>query len=290
MLLRVLLPLLLLSACTTAPPRIIAIGDVHGDLDATRRALRLGGAIDEKDRWIGGDLVVVQTGDQLDRGDDEQAILDLFDRLRIEARDAGGAFHALLGNHEIMNAKGDLRYVTEGGFADFQDAAEFDPADPRLAEYPAAQRARMAALLPGGPYALMLAQRDVILQLGDTVFVHGGVLPHHVEHGIDRINAETRAWLRGETERPGILREGETPQWTRLYSDEPDADACATLREVLASLDARRMVMGHTVQEPGITAHCDSMAWGIDVGLAARYGGPLQVLEIVGDSVRILAE
>ena len=59
-------------------PRIVAIGDLHGDLDACRRALRLGGAIDDADRWIGGDLVVVQTGDQLDRGDDEQAIIDLF--------------------------------------------------------------------------------------------------------------------------------------------------------------------------------------------------------------------
>src|SRR5688500_6932282 len=60
--------------------RVIAIGDLHGDLAATRRALRLAGAIDEHDRWIGGDLVVVQTGDQLDRGDDEQAIVDLLGR------------------------------------------------------------------------------------------------------------------------------------------------------------------------------------------------------------------
>ena len=55
--------------------RIVAFGDVHGDLEAARGALRLAGAIDEQDRWIGGDLIVVQTGDQLDRGDQEQAIL-----------------------------------------------------------------------------------------------------------------------------------------------------------------------------------------------------------------------
>ena len=42
--------------------RIVAFGDVHGDLEAARGALRLAGAIDEQDRWIGGDLIVVQTG------------------------------------------------------------------------------------------------------------------------------------------------------------------------------------------------------------------------------------
>ena len=109
--------------------RIVAFGDVHGDLEAARGALRLAGAIDEQDRWIGGDLIVVQTGDQLDRGDQEQAILDLFERLRIESEAAGGAFHALLGNHELMNARVDLRYVTDGGFADFMDTVEYEPGD-----------------------------------------------------------------------------------------------------------------------------------------------------------------
>ncbi|RKZ17055.1 calcineurin [bacterium] len=271
-------------------PRIVAIGDLHGDLDATRRALRLGGAIDHDDNWIGGQLIVVQTGDQLDRGDDEQEILDLFEELRIQARQAGGAFHALLGNHEIMNAKGDFRYVTEGGFKDFEDAVHQDSADSSLARYPQLERARRAAFLPGRPYALLLAERIVILQLGDNVFVHGGVLPQHVDYGIDRINAGTQAWMRGEAERPEILEGSDSPQWTRLYSDEPDSSACAVLGGVLKQLGAKRIIMGHSVQELGIDPACDSLAWRIDVGLAAHYGGDMQVLEIIGDEIRVLKE
>ncbi len=279
--------LLVLSACA-GPTRIIAFGDVHGDLAATRAALRLAGAIDEEDHWVGRRLVVVQTGDQLDRGNDERAILDLFDRLRDEAAAAGGAFHPLLGNHELMNVRGDLRYVTESGFSDFGDAVDFDPEDPALASFEPRARSRMAAFLPGRPYALRLARRDVILKVEDNVFVHGGVLPVHVAHGVDRINGETRAWLRGEVGRPAVLQGSESPQWTRLYSSEPDSLACATLGQVLESMDAKRMIMGHTVQDGGIRSACDGLAWLIDVGLSERYGGPLEVLEIVGDSVRVM--
>ena len=279
-----------LSACG-AQKRIVAFGDVHGDLDATRSALRLAGAIDAEDRWIGGRLVVVQTGDQLDRGDDERAILDLFEQLRVQAAAAGGAFHALLGNHELMNVRGDLRYVTDGGFADFADfvdALDYDPNDSLLAEFEPHERGRMAALLPGRPYARLLAERVVILRVGDNVFVHGGVLPDHVTFGLDRINREAQDWLRGKTDRPEILVGPESPQWTRLYSQEPDSVACETLGQVLSRLKARRIVMGHTIQDGGITSACEGLAWRIDVGMAAHYGGPVEVLEIIGDSVRVL--
>lgn len=275
------------SACARQP-RIVAFGDVHGDLDATRNALRLAGAIDARDQWIGGSMIVVQTGDQLDRGDEEMEILDLFERLKEEAAAAGGAFQALLGNHEMMNVRGDLRYVTEDGFADFAGQFTPEPEDRLLAGFETHERARMAAFLPGRPYALLLAGRVVILRVGDNIFVHGGVLPRHVAYGIDRINRETQAWMRGEADRPEILVGSESPQWVRLYSRTPDAAACDTLVQVLARLEAKRMVMGHTVQEGGIASACGGLAWLIDVGLAEHYGGPVEVLEIVGDSVRVL--
>ena len=136
----------------------------------------------------------------------------------------------------------------------------------------------------------MLAEWVVVLQLGDNVFVHGGVLPRHVEYGIDRINAETQAWMRGEAERPEILKGSDSPQWTRLYSEEPDSSACAVLSGVLKHLGAKRIIIGHTVQELGIGPACDSLAWCIDAGLAAHYGGDMQVLEIIGDEIRVLKE
>ncbi|MFO7654326.1 MAG: metallophosphoesterase [Candidatus Krumholzibacteriia bacterium] len=272
-----------------APARIVALGDWHGDLDAARRGLRVAGAIDAHDRWCGGDLVVVQTGDVLDRGDEEQAILDLLRRIGEEAAAAGGAVHALLGNHELMNVSGDFRYVTGGGWDDFADAGiVIDPADSSLTDVPPARRPRVVAFRPGGPYARQLARHDVAVIIGRTVFVHGGLLPEHLAHGVQRVNAETRAWLLGTGPQPELLRRRDAPTWARHYSDEPDAGDCSLLDEVLTALDCDRMVVGHTVQADGIAPRCDERVWCIDTGAAAHYGGPVQALEITSEGVRVL--
>jgi hypothetical protein len=272
----------------SAAARIVALGDIHGDLGAARKALRLAGAIDASDSWIGGDLIVVQTGDILDRGDEEQAIMDLFSRLKVEAAAAGGAVHALNGNHELMNARPDLRYVTEGGFADFQDAVVIVEEDSLLLAFEPEQRARVAAFRPGGPYALVLAEQPVILVLEGNVFVHGGVTPMHIEYGIDRINDEVRDWLLGKGEPPDFIHRSAGPTWNRNYSDETGADACRELSEVLEALGAKRMVVGHTVQDKGIAPRCGELVWCIDAGMAEYYGGTIEVLEIDGDEVRVL--
>ncbi|MBK6404240.1 MAG: metallophosphoesterase [Holophagales bacterium] len=272
-----------------APRRLVAIGDLHGDLEATRRVLRLAGAIDERDGWMGGDLVLVQTGDQLDRGDDEPEILDLFERLAKDATAAGGAVHALNGNHEFLNVKGDVRYATLDGFADFLEKPV-----PGLAGAPpetviAAVLARINAFKPGGPQALRLATRNVVAVVGNTVFVHGGVLPKVAEYGIERLNQESREWLRAERSCPPDLLLGpDGPVWSRHYSKDTDEADCRLLAEALEKLGASRMVVGHTVQKDQVTSGCAERVWRIDVGLSRHYGGPSSALEIVGDQVRIL--
>ena len=269
-----------------APARIVAIGDLHGDLSATRAALRLAGAIDSLDHWIGGRLVVVQTGDILDRGDEEEAIFRLLDDLDREARAAGGAVHVLNGNHELMNAYLDYRYVTEGGWADFEDVTTVAAVDSFLATLEPHQRARAQALRPGGEFARLLAERNTFLILGETLFTHGGVLPEHVDLGLEWMNAEIRAWLRGEVAQPEWIRGDLSPVWNRLYSDAPDQAACDTLAMVLDGLNVERLVVGHTVQDAGITSYCGGRVWCIDVGMAEHYGGRPEVLEIRGDVVR----
>lgn len=264
--------------------RVVVFGDVHGDLDATRTALRLGGLVDAADHWAGGDAVGVQLGDILDRGDDERAILDLFARLQGEAAAAGGAFHVVLGNHELMNVAGDWRYVTPGGLAAFADVP-YDPSDPELAHVRPELRGRLAAFSPGGPYALRLAGWPLILVLGDVAYVHGGLLAAHAARGVDTYNAEVAAWLRATAPMPAWVMAEDSPAWTRLWSrGVPD---CAALGPVLAALGVRRMVVAHSPQPDGINGACDGRVWRVDVGMARAYGGTPAVLELQGDRATV---
>jgi Calcineurin-like phosphoesterase len=268
--------------------RLVAIGDLHGDVGALADALRAANAVDERGHWSGGSLVVVQTGDVLDRGDGEQRIIDWLEQLEQEASAAGGEVIWLLGNHELMNAAGDFRYVTPGGFADFEDVPELDLRS--AAALPPQMRARAAAFhtAPPGPYARILAGQATVRIIGDTLFSHAGVLPAWSAK-LEELNREADCWLQGTTapdQLPAALVDQTSPVWTRALGG--DAVDCAAVREVLSSLGVRRMVVGHTVQAQGITSACEGALWRIDVGLAAPYGGPIEVLELSKGSARVV--
>lgn len=91
---------------------ICVVGDVHGDINKAMSCLRLAGVATFDDgvpRWIGGDTIIVQVGDVLDRGDAEIATIMLLRQLHRQAQDEGGAVHILNGNHESLNVCGDFR-------------------------------------------------------------------------------------------------------------------------------------------------------------------------------------
>lgn len=268
--------------------RIVAVGDIHGDLSALKQTLQVAQVINNKGDWIGGETVLVQTGDVLDRGDDEQEIIDFLDQLRLKARAKKGDIIELLGNHETMNVMGDLRYVTPGGYKDFEDVPDLKLKDARLARLPQHARPRMAALMPGGPYAKRLAQHNVVGVVGETLFVHGGILPSHVEYGLDKINTQVRRWMLGAGSMPQIVRGQTSPLWVRIFSSKTDEQACAVLTQVLTLAKVKRMVVGHTPQLQGPTQACQGRVWRVDVGMAKHYGGKPAALEIRGDKVTVL--
>ena len=80
--------------------RRVAIGDIHGAYDQLVEILLAAEIIDNRERWIAGRALLVQTEDILDRGPQSRRALDLLQRLEREAEDGGGRVLALLGNHE----------------------------------------------------------------------------------------------------------------------------------------------------------------------------------------------
>jgi hypothetical protein len=271
------------------PPRLVAIGDVHGDLATTRKALVMAGAIDAQDQWIGGKMVLVQIGDHLDRGKQDREVFDLLESLVTQAEKAGGKVHILLGNHESMNVQLDFRYITAEAFKEFDDIT-FNPNDPVLKALPADQRGRGEAFRPGGKYARVLAEHKAILVYKDTVFVHGGVLPSHVTFGVDKINQAISAWMKKGGTEPVQFTGSTGPMWDRTYGTDATTNDCALLKQVLTSMSVKRMVVGHQPYPSGISSACNEQIWRIDTGMSPYYGGIVQVLQIVDGKPTVITK
>src|SRR5262245_13889047 len=151
--------------------RVVAVGDVHGDVEALTDVLRLAGLINERGQWVGGKAHLVQTGDIADRAPRTRDCYELLMRLEREALAAGGRVHVLLGNHEVMNMLGDLRYVTPEELASYADQSPA-PDAPGTALGLAGHR---AAFGPSGRYGRWLRGRPGVLRIGGTLFMHGGL-------------------------------------------------------------------------------------------------------------------
>ena len=301
-----------------AAPRVVAVGDVHGSYDSLVAVLRFAGILDAKNKWAGGKAHLVQTGDLLDRGKDGRKVLDLLMRLEGEAKKAGGRLHALLGNHEVMNLLGDLRYLNAEEYAAFRtpdsealrdaflrsalerarDAARaagqpFDEGAFRskfLAEVPPGLVERTQAFSAEGRYGKWLRQRPVVVKVNGVVFVHGGLTPEVAALGCDAINAQVRRELTGEVaktkEAPlATLAAGENgPLWYRGLAKDDESILAPQVDQALKSLGARAIVVGHSVTGDGrIRARFDGRVFGIDVGMGDVYGGNLAALEVGPD-------
>ncbi|KAI8477121.1 MAG: Metallo-dependent phosphatase-like protein [Monoraphidium minutum] len=285
----------------TATGRVVAVGDLHGDMDKALAALRLARVLatddDGSPRWVGGDTVVVQLGDVLDRGNTEIGIIKLLMELDSQAQKEGGGVYMLNGNHESLNVCGDFRYVTPGAF--IESAVEFGiPRDEALRSWDGCIQARAALYLPGGRVAKMLSRNATVLIVNDTAFAHGGLLPTHVQYGIERINAEVAAWMRRDAAEDGFasppflaMGDGKSVMWNRQLSVEKwpnPADryhAKNMLTQALTRVEAKRLVVGHTPQMRGANVECDGLVWRIDVGMSSGVlDAPVSILEITREA------
>jgi hypothetical protein len=299
-------------------PRVVAVGDVHGAYDSLVAILRFAGVVDAKERWAGGKAHLVQTGDVLDRGPDARKALDLLMRLEGEARKAGGRVHALLGNHEVMNMLGDLRYVNAEEYKAYQEPesakrrerfyeATLDRARKSakaagqafdegafhakfLEQVPLGFIERTAALSAEGQYGKWLRERPVMAKVNGVVFVHGGLTPEVAALGCEEVNARVRREVNEDVaktkESPlSTLAAGENgPLWYRGLAKDDESILAPMVEQVLRSLGARAIVVGHSVTGTGrIQARFGGRVVGIDVGMGDLYGKNLAALEVAAD-------
>lgn len=252
------------------PDKLLAISDIEGEFDALRDLLLANKVIDKDYKWLFGKGHVVLCGDLFDRGKDVPATIWLLYKLEQEAKLNGGYFHIVLGNHDIMNLSGDLRYL-----------------QPKYKEN--------AALL-GIDYmelynketelGVWLRTKNLIEKIGENLCLHGGVSPEINAAGLSlaEINALCRPFYdRGrkadlpDNELIKMFFSGKTSLfWFRGYFNEPVVDE-KVVDETLAKYQVKRIIVGHTITNHNIGFYYHGKVLGVDVDHhegkheAARY-------------------
>ncbi len=264
--------------------RILAISDIHGEFDALVDFLKAADVVDDALHWSWGDGHLVIDGDTFDRGDQVTECLWLFYRLEQEARSAGGRVHFLLGNHETMVLRRDLRYVN----SKYMNGI--------------VRRSRVHYDEQYGPdmeLGRWLRTRHTVVKVNDLLFVHGGMPPGLIERGLSltqindmaRVNLDRRSY---EVAFRDTIKAfyGHTPSgpfWYRGYHRaQENRYPQATDEEIDATLNAygvSAIIVGHTEVEQ-VESLYGGRVYGVDVPLK-RLGGFQGLLWVSGSFFRV---
>jgi hypothetical protein len=232
---------------TQYPPadKIFAVSDIEGNFNTLINLLQQHAVINDDLNWSFGTGHFVLVGDVFDRGNHVTEMLWLIYRLEAQAQQAGGQVHFVIGNHDAMNLRGDLRYV-EPKYFDF---------------------AKLSSEQQGVDYAMLfgvnselgrwLRTKNVIEKIGDKLFVHAGISPDISDAGytLEAINEHARSSMNTPksafTGSDSLLWGTMGPFWYRGYFDVnreswgPKASQ-ADVESILNHYDATQIIVGHT--------------------------------------------
>lgn len=314
--------------------RIVAIGDIHGDLDLAINCLEIGGVIQRTEifeeqscvwlkykdeinpriyKWIGKNTIIVQVGDQIDRcrplnnecshpdetvNDENSDVIIMFffhDLHLVAINSPGCAVYSLLGNHELLNVLGNLRYVSYKGLEEFRSDGSANIMEGRTKAFEI-KSSDLRYKSKTNIANFMACSRVSAIIIDKYLFVHAGVLEKLLAYtakqsGVNKsqsigvINETIRKWLLNldtieDKEYINKLLGGKTlsPFWPRIFGNLPSDlnksnKLCSKYVDpVLKDLDIKGIVVGHTPQlKVGINSTCSSSVWRIDVASSQAF-------------------
>ncbi|KAI0749773.1 Metallo-dependent phosphatase [Daedaleopsis nitida] len=289
--------------------KIVAVGDLHGDMPNAKEVLQMAGVVDENGDWSGNVDFFVQTGDIIDRGDDTIKLYMWMDKLRDQAHAVGGTVLTHLGNHEWMNVIGDWRYVHPSEIQTFGSVAARQKmlSTGRIGRswatnYTTTSRLPLHPSL-GSPNTDYDPSSSSPLSHAAISFVHGGLAPTYSDltpfpSRINQISSSLLHKLQSRPQPPphppnpypGLphdatlaehrLYDAGGPLWYRGWALDPEEKVCKEVDEVLKVTGTRRMVMGHTPDFQKIVSRCGGKIIIIDTGISHAYGGALSALTV----------
>ncbi len=221
--------------------RILAVSDIEGNFEPFRDLLLAHGVIDANYNWTFGNGHLVMNGDCFDRGPLVMECLWLLYALEEKAKQQGGYVHFILGNHEIMNMTGDLRYVhnkylEQAGILQQDYSSWFQPAT-ELGRW--------------------LATKNIAEKIGPFLFVHGGIASviNLLPYTLPAINRLCRPWYFTPVEAFSaqfaalyyLLYSSASPFWYRGYA--MGYASAGDVDDTLRKFGVRRIIIGHTTVE-----------------------------------------
>lgn len=218
---------------------LVAISDIEGEFGAFRQLLIANHVINSSYRWTYGTGHLVLVGDLFDRGENVTETLWLIYHLEQQALQQGGKVHFILGNHELMNMQDDIRYVSNK----YLENAKLLHSDYKT------------WFKPGTELGNWLATKNIIEQIGKTIFTHAGIAAeiNALSLSIEDINEKCRPYYFASKKERQATLDSDTkllfashtsPFWYRGYTKQE-----ATQKQVNTTLmlyHAETIVIGHT--------------------------------------------
>jgi hypothetical protein len=149
---------------------------------------------------------------------------------------------------------------------------------------------RVRAFNADGEYGRWLRRHHAVARVNGVVFLHGGLAPEVAELGCRAINEKVRREITKDFEKTlsdplsSLSAGARGPLWYRGLALEDEATHAPVVDEILAAMDARAVVVAHTVSKTGrIQSRFGGRVVMIDVGMSPTYRGSLAALEITDD-------
>ena len=240
------------------PSKLLALSDIEGEFEALRNLLIANKVMDKKYNWIFGNGHVVLCGDLFDRGLNVTEQLWLLYKLEQDAKAQGGYLHVILGNHDIMNMSGDLRYVQQKYYKNAilleKEYVKLFAADTELGQW--------------------LRTKNLVEKIGENLCLHAGISAemNRLQLPVEEINNRCRPYyskadnaeVLGNKSLSPFFADSTSPFWYRGYFFEPKATQ-SQVDSTLALYGCKTIIVGHTIVETNVAAYYQNKVFGIDV-------------------------
>ncbi|HEX7902583.1 MAG TPA: metallophosphoesterase [Chitinophagaceae bacterium] len=254
----------------STPAKQLILSDIEGNFGAFTKLLQANGVVDTGYNWIFGNGHLVLIGDFVDRGEMVTEVHWLIYSLEEKAKAAGGYVHYILGNHEIMNMSGDLRYLN----------AKYKTSAALMNENFESVYGEQSEL------GRWLRTKNIMEKIGHNLFMHAGISNEMNEADISlkKINSLSRPFYADTTytypdERLHIIYGDNGPFWYRGYYKEDKTGMEDVVDKTLSLYNVKHIFTGHTIVSDVISVWYDGKIINTDLHHA---GGKSEAVLIEG--------